>query len=136
MNEYKITKYSSYNQYLMTEGGTNCSDVVTKLVQLAGRLCESYASDIAYDIESFKKAVEGGTPYLKLLGFREHGVNEYNVEDTFTVFMFSTSEVLQWWLLFYNPETKKQYLNRVQLSNVRDWPPFEDHAERWKTELG
>ena len=44
--EIKISNYSCYDNYTIKDNGTNHSSIVTKMVQLAGRICERFASDI------------------------------------------------------------------------------------------
>lgn len=47
--EIKITNYSSFDNYTIKDNGKNHSTIVSKMVQLAGRICERFSSDIVYD---------------------------------------------------------------------------------------
>ena len=81
MKKVKISNYSSFNNYTVKDQGTNHSDIVTKMVQLAGRLCERYASDIIYDANAFIKAIEKKQDFERFLFFREMGVTAFKMED-------------------------------------------------------
>lgn len=72
--QYTISRYGISNQYTITTHGTNPSTIITKMIHLAGRLCEYYASDIVYDAVNFRHAVENHQPYRRYLFFREGGV--------------------------------------------------------------
>ena len=56
----------------------NWCEIQTKLIQLAGKLCDRYASDIIIDINSVQKFIDNGNESCKenfLFGFREFGVD-------------------------------------------------------------
>ena len=55
----------------------NCSSVLTRLIQEAGRYCEHYASDLFLDWKQIDKEIEEGTIDTRtaLFGFRESGVD-------------------------------------------------------------
>lgn len=55
----------------------NYSNILTKLIQLAGRYCESYASDLFIDWSTIDRMILDGTihSYSHLFGFREMGVD-------------------------------------------------------------
>lgn len=58
--------------------GLNWCEIQTKLIQLAGKLCDRYASDIIIDINSVQKFIDNGNDFCKeifLFGFREFGVD-------------------------------------------------------------
>ena len=71
--------------------GLNLSGLFTLLIKTAGRICESYASDLLYDIdemkadlrnaESFRKSKryskgqDGAERLTYVLGFRDYGVD-------------------------------------------------------------
>lgn len=57
----------------------NMSTIYTRLIQEAGRYCEAYASDIIYDIESVKKAIESWESREFVFAFREYGVNSWSM---------------------------------------------------------
>lgn len=58
--------------------GINCSSILTRLIQEAGRICESYASDLFIDWRSIVEALEDGAigAGSYLFGFRDSGVDE------------------------------------------------------------
>lgn len=58
--------------------GINYSTILTRLIQEAGRICESYASDLFIDWRLIMEALEDGTMESgsRLLGFRDSGVDE------------------------------------------------------------
>ena len=55
----------------------NYSSVLTRLIQEAGRYCESYASELFLDWKQIDKEIEEGTIDTRtaLFGFRESGVD-------------------------------------------------------------
>lgn len=55
----------------------NYSNILTKLIQLAGRYCESYASDLFIDWRSIDEKLRDGSieSGCHLFGFREQGVD-------------------------------------------------------------
>lgn len=62
-----------------TFGNFNWSYIQSKLIQLAGRFCDSYASDIIIDINAIqakidKKELQDGDCFV--FGFREMGVDD------------------------------------------------------------
>ena len=67
---YFIESYGRFVRY-----DTNLSSIFTRLIQEAGRWCESYASDILIDIDSIKAQAERGEPGRFVLGFRQFGVD-------------------------------------------------------------
>nr|DAR04666.1 MAG TPA: hypothetical protein [Caudoviricetes sp.] len=56
----------------------NYSSILTRLIQEAGRICESYASDLFIDWRLIMEALEDGTMESgsRLLGFHDSGVDE------------------------------------------------------------
>ena len=104
----KIVKYSSYDDYTVTSNTENISDVVDKLVRLAAKITERYASDIYYDIKSLYNSLEEHEPYDRVLFFRESGVWTVSVEDLNTYV-----EHIQAWKLTHDPENMITTLVRV-----------------------
>lgn len=114
----KIYPYSSFGNYTVTYKGDNCSNVVTKMVQLAGRYCEHYASDIYYDIATFVSAVEDKSDFDRYLLFRENGVTVFNGEQ---IECINETDYIQAWHLTYNAETEEQKFERVDIIIGRVW---------------
>ena len=111
--QVKITNYSSFDNYTIKDQGTNHSDIVTKMVHLAGRLCERYASDIVYDANAFIKAIEEKRDFERFLFFREMGVTAFTMEYVSAI---EGTEYIQAWRLTYNAETEEQEFTRVNVS--------------------
>ena len=106
----KIVKWSSYDDYTVTSNTENISDVVDKLVRLAAKITERYASDIYYDIKSLYNSLEEHEPYDRVLFFRETGVWTVNYEEIDRVF-----EHIQAWRLTHDPENTITTLVRVDV---------------------
>ena len=110
MSKVKIVNYSSFDNYTVKDQGTNCSTIITKMVHLAGRFCEWYASDIVYDANAFIKAVDEGKDFERYLLFREMGVSAFKPED---VDVMVKTDYIQVWRLTYHAETQEQEFTRV-----------------------
>ena len=118
MQKVKISNYSSFNNYTVKDQGTNHSDIVTKMVQLAGRICERYASDIIYDANAFIKAIEEKQDFERFLFFREMGVTAFKKDDVKAI---EGTDYIQVWRLTYNAETEEQEFTRVSVIFERVW---------------
>ncbi len=106
----KITKHSCYDDYTVTSNTDNISDVVDKMVRLAAKITERYASDIYYDIKSLYYCLEEHEPYDRVLFFRESGVWTVNVEGLST-----PVDHIQAWRLTHDPENTITTLVRVDV---------------------
>ena len=111
MKNVKIYDYNCH-EYCVKDKGSNHSDIVTKMVQLAGRICEKYASDIVYDANAFIKAIEDKKDFDRYLFFREMGVTAFKPED---IEIIKGTEYIQVWHLTYNAETEEQEFKRVNI---------------------
>ena len=107
-----LTTYSCGDNYTVSYDGTNHSKVITKMIHLAGRICEQYASDIVYDANSFIRAIENKEDYDRYLFFRESGVTALAPED---VWCIKGVEFIQVWRLTYNAKTEYQTFTRMRL---------------------
>ena len=70
----------STSGYITSDGKAelNMSDIFTRLIQEAGRWCESYASDVLFDIDSIRKYLDNIIPNAEKtwrFGFRRNGVD-------------------------------------------------------------
>lgn len=94
--------------------GENTSTIVSELVALAARYCESYASDIVYDINEFMNSVVDHVDYEKILLFYDCGVHARKVE-AFDEFMdnHSSSGDRAFFRLSYDSEKNVQKLERL-----------------------
>ena len=108
----KIHNYSCYDNYTVKDKGDNWSRVVSKMVQLAGRYCERFASDIYYDIDAFTRHIYDKANYDRYLFFRESGVTALSPEDVMAI---EGTDFIQVWHLTYNAETEEQELTRVSV---------------------
>ena len=54
---YTIHSYSSFNRNTTKSVNDNISSIMSRMVQIAGRLCEDYASDIYYVLCNYDNAV-------------------------------------------------------------------------------
>ena len=110
--QIKITNYSCFDNYSVKDQGTNHSSIVTKMIHLAGRICERYASDIVYDANAFIKAIEEKKDFDRYLFFREMGVTAFKPEDVMSI---DGTDFIQAWHLTYNAETEEQEFTRVNI---------------------
>ena len=118
MKKVKINTYSSFDNYAMKDQGKNHSCIVTKMIHLAGRLCERFASDIVYDVNAFIKAIEGNQNFERFLFFREMGVTAFKREDVGAI---EGIDYLQVWRLSYNAETEEQEFVRMYVYFEEAW---------------
>ena len=112
---YTIHSYSSFDGYTTKSVNDNISSIMSRMVQIAGRLCESYASDVYYTLCSYDDAVRENYEYDKLITFRESGVIECKIENG-TV--DSRPRGIQYWRLTWNPEECAGMFKRVCLKEV------------------
>ena len=54
---YTIHPYSTGNRYTAKSVNDNISSIMSRMVQIAGRLCEDYASDVYYALCNYDNAV-------------------------------------------------------------------------------
>ena len=116
--QIKINNYSCYDNYTVKDKGENHSTIVSKMIQLAGRLCEHYASDIVYDAQDFIEAINNNENFDRYLFFREMGVTAFKPED---VRCIEGTDYIQVWHLTYNAETQEQEFTRVEIGFERNW---------------
>lgn len=118
MEIVKITSHVIYDKGTISNSD-NISAVIDKMIRLAAKLTEYYASDIVYDIENLKDAVENGKEHDVLLFFRESGVTTRETEtfnaEEYSVLLFNFTPI-QVWRLTHDPASMKTKLLRV---NVR-----------------
>lgn len=106
----KITNHSCYDDYTVISNTENISDVVDKMVRLAAKITERYASDIYYDIKSLYSSLKAHEPYDRILYFRESGVWTVNVDEP-----GDSVDYLQAWRLTHDPENTITTLVRVDV---------------------
>ena len=54
---YTIHSYSSFGGHTTKSVNDNISSIMSRMVQIAGRLCEDYASDVYYALCNYDNAV-------------------------------------------------------------------------------
>ena len=113
---YTIHSYSSFDGYTTKSVNDNISSIMSRMVQIAGRLCEDYASDVYYSLSGYDHAVRENYNYDKLIVFQESGVIEYTIENN-TV--NSRPRGIQYWRLTWNPQKKEGVFTRVRLKEER-----------------
>ena len=84
MNEYAYKPIEETGRISNYSGrfDINYSSILSKLIQEAGRYCESYASDLFIDWKSVDEIIDNAFLFMKksfLFGFRQNGVDH----DTF-----------------------------------------------------
>lgn len=114
----KIMPYSCYDNWSIADKGDNHSRIVTKMIQLAGRYCEHYASDIIYDADAFIEAIKNKENFERYLFFREMGVSGFSKEH---IECIGNTSFIQCWHLTYDAETEQQLLERVTVYFERTW---------------
>ena len=112
---YTMHPYSTDKGNTTKSINDNISSIMSRMVQIAGRLCEDYASDVYYSLSGYDHAVRENYNYDKLIVFQESGVIEYKIEnDTVN----SKPNGIQYWRLTWNPQKKEGMFTRVRLKVV------------------
>lgn len=114
---YTIHPYSTDNRYTTKSVNDNVSDIMSRMIQIAGRLCENYASDVYYTLCSYDDAVRENYEYDRLITFYGSGVIERKIENG-TV--DGKSDGIQYWRLTWNPKEHVGTLIRVNLRRGTD----------------
>lgn len=114
-----ISRYGINDQYTITTHGINPSTIITKMIHLAGRLCEYYASDIVYDAVNFRHAVEHQKQYHRYLFFREGGVESFAPDELEYIAdgleHIEGTDYIQVWSLRYDPVSNTQTFQRIHI---------------------
>ena len=113
---YTIHPYSTDKGNTTKSVNDSISSIMSRMVQIAGRLCEDYASDVYYALCNYDNAVRENYEYDKLITFRESGVIECKIENG-TV--DSRPRGIQYWRLTWNPEECAGMFKRVCLKEER-----------------
>ena len=109
---YTIYPYSTDKRYTAKSVNGNISSIMSRMVQIAGRLCEDYASDVYYALCNYDNAVRENDEYDKLIVFQENGVIERKIENN-TV--DRKPEGIKYWRLTWNPQKREGAFARVLL---------------------
>lgn len=121
-----INDYSSYktSAYYVEDTGDRIASIYDKLIELAFRKCDSYASDVFWDMYTFYKSVRRSLPFDKILTFTQHGVNSNSTLtilsdcDPSTIREYARQQDLWRLTHTYNQEERqwKSCLVRIRLS--------------------
>ena len=109
---YTIYPYGTNNRYTAKSVNDNVSNIMSIMIQIAGRLCENYASDVYYTLCGYDDAVRENYEYDRLITFYESGVIECKIENG-TVNRKSNG--IQYWRLTWNPQERQGMFTRVTL---------------------
>lgn len=109
---YTIYPYGTNNEYTAKSVNDNVSNIMSRMIQIAGRLCENYASDVYYTLCSYDDAVRENYEYGRLITFYESGVIERKIENG-TV--DRKTDGIQYWRLTWDPKKHVGTLIRVSL---------------------
>ena len=112
---YTIHPYSTGKGYTAKSVNDNVSNIMSRMVQIAGRLCENYASDVYSALCNYDNAVRENDEYDKLIVFQENGVIEREIENN-TV--DRKPEGIQYWRLTWNRQKREGVFTRVLLKKV------------------
>ena len=112
---YVIKPFSSYDNWTVSSETENISSVIDKLIRIAAKITESFASDIIYDINALNDAVENALYYDRVLLFQESGIPSLPVKDGVVTYPSSVRGI-QVWRLSHDPDRKHTILTRVYLS--------------------
>ena len=118
IKQIKIQNYSCYDNYTVADKGGNWSNIASKMIELAGRYCERFASDVVYDINSLIRAIDGNRNHDAYIFFRENGVTALAPEDVAAI---EGTDYIQVWHLTYNAETEESKFIRVVVHFERRW---------------
>ena len=94
----------------------NVSSITSRMVQIAGRLCENYAGDIYYPLSGYYYSVCGNYDYDKLIAFCESGVIHCEIENNTVE---RKPEGIQYWRLTWNRQKREGVFTRVLLKEER-----------------
>lgn len=114
----KISNHSCYDNGI-TSRTENVSNIIDKMVRLAAKCTENYASDIVYDAIALEAAIKAKEQFDRILFFRENGVTAWQTEMfdvlAYDSILFNWTPI-QTWRLTHNPTTMETKLIRVNIS--------------------
>lgn len=113
---YTIHPYSNNKKHIAISVNDNILSIMSRMIQIAGRLFESYASDIYYLLSEYYYAVQKNCNYDKLIVFYDCGVVEYTIENEI---IKDTPRGIQYWRLTWNPQKREGMFTRVRLKEER-----------------
>lgn len=99
-----------------TSVNESISSIMSRMIQIAGRVCGGYASDVYYSLSGYDYAVRMDYDYDRLLVFYEFGVVEYTIENDIVK---GKPHGIQYWRLTWNPYKKEGVFTRVKLKELK-----------------
>ena len=96
----------------------NIVEIADKLIYLAAKLTDRFASDIIYDINSLRNHIEKNQPIDCLLFFRDQGVTARDtsvITDDMYDALLANFTPIQIWRLVYTPDDEQVILLQVKL---------------------
>lgn len=76
----KIYPYDNYQRHYVRTRGDNVPSVIDKMIRVAAKVTENYASDIVLWCNKLRDTIEAHEPMDCVLNFREDGVDLYERE--------------------------------------------------------
>ena len=117
MYQYEIRPISSYDHWTLQAHGDNVSSIIDKLIRLAAKLTERFASDIVYSINDLQSAIQHWHKLDLVLFFNESAVRCQDIEEDGTVlYPEKIGACIQAWRLTYDPASITTTLQRVTLN--------------------
>ena len=114
----KISNHSCCDNGIISHT-ENVSNIIDKMVRLAAKCTEYYASDIVYDAMALESAIKAQEPFDRILFFREHGVTAWQTEmfdaSAYDSVLFNWTPI-QTWRLVHNPVTMETKFIRISIS--------------------
>ena len=103
---------------MVVSKANNIVEISDKLICLAAKLTDRFASDILYDIDVLRDCIKNNTPLDRLLFFRDQGVTARNtsvVTDDIYDALLANFTPIQIWRLVYTPDDEQVVLLQVRL---------------------
>ena len=103
---------------MVVSKANNIVEVTDKLICLAAKLTDRFASDIIYDIDVLRDCIKNNTPLDRLLFFRDQGVTARDasvVTDDMYDALLANFTPIQIWRLVYTPDDEQVVLLQVKL---------------------
>ena len=113
----KISNHSCYDKGIISHT-KNVSNIIDKMVRLAAKCTENYASDIVYDAFALETAIKEMSSFDRILFFRENGVITWQSqmfdESAYDSVLLNFTPI-QTWRLTHDPITMETKLIRIDI---------------------
>lgn len=109
---YIIHPYSTDKGNTIKSVNDSILSIMSRMVQIAGQLCEDFASDVYYALCNYDHAVHENDEYDRLIAFYKSGVTERKIENNA---VDRKPEGIQYWRLTWNPQKREGVFTRVRL---------------------